>query len=35
MSVGAEIYRTDRDGEITVETDGRDVLVRTFIGGLR
>jgi len=30
-SIGAQIYRTDRDGEITVESDCRSVGVRTFI----
>jgi len=32
-AAGAAIYRTDRDGEITVTTDGRDVRVTTFAGG--
>ena len=31
-SIGARIYRTDRDGQITVDTDCRDVSVRTFNG---
>ena len=31
-SAGARIYRTDLDGEITVETDGHHVAVRTFTG---
>lgn len=31
-AIGARIYRTDRDGEITVETDGEHVRVRTFTG---
>ncbi len=29
-AIGARVLRTDRHGEITVETDGRDVRVRTF-----
>jgi competence protein ComEC len=29
---GVRVYRTDRDGEITLETDGRTVSVRTFTG---
>jgi competence protein ComEC len=32
-SVGATVYRTDLHGQITVETDGREVRVRTFLGG--
>ncbi|MGE0393910.1 MAG: DNA internalization-related competence protein ComEC/Rec2 [Vicinamibacterales bacterium] len=28
--VGAHVFRTDREGEVTIETDGRDVTVRTF-----
>jgi len=31
--IGAQIYRTDRDGEVTVDTDGQHVVVRTFTGG--
>ena len=31
-SIGARIYRTDRDGQITVDTDCREVMVRTFNG---
>ena len=34
-SVGAEIYRTDLDGEVTFDTDGKEFSVRTFVGGLR
>ena len=34
-AVGAQIYRTDRDGEITVDTDGQHVVVRTFTGEKR
>ena len=34
-SVGAEIYRTDLDGQVTVDTDGRKVSVSTFAGGAR
>jgi competence protein ComEC len=32
-AAGAAIYRTDRDGEITVTTDGHNVRVTTFAGG--
>jgi competence protein ComEC len=31
-SAGARIYRTDRDGEITLDTDGQHVFVKTFTG---
>ncbi len=31
-SIGTTVYRTDRDGQITLETDGREVRVRTFAG---
>ena len=31
-SSGARVYRTDLDGQITLETDGRAVSVRTFEG---
>jgi competence protein ComEC len=34
-AAGAAIYRTDRDGEITVDTDGQHVFVRTFTGEKR
>ncbi len=29
--VGSQCYRTDRHGAVTVESDGRDVKVRTFL----
>ena len=32
QSIGARIYRTDRDGEITLQTDGHTVRVTTFTG---
>jgi competence protein ComEC len=31
QAIGARIYRTDLDGEITVDTDGKDVKVSTFV----
>ena len=31
-AVGAEMFRTDRDGAVTVDTDGRSIDVRTFTG---
>ena len=31
-SVGADIYRTDLHGQISLETDGVNVHVRTFVG---
>ena len=31
-SVGAEIFRTDLDGQVAVTTDGRHVSVNTFVG---
>jgi competence protein ComEC len=34
-AIGARIYRTDLDGEITVDTDGEHVVVRTFTGEKR
>ena len=33
--VGATVYRTDRDGQITIETDGGRVQVHTYVGGLQ
>jgi competence protein ComEC len=33
IAIGAAVYRTDRDGEITVDTDGQHVFVTTFTGG--
>jgi competence protein ComEC len=32
-SVGARVYRTDLDGQITLETDGERVRVRTYMEG--
>jgi competence protein ComEC len=29
---GAEIFRTDQDGAVTIDTDGKTVDVRTFTG---
>jgi competence protein ComEC len=34
-AIGADVYRTDRDGQITLESDGRGVSVRTFTGEKR
>jgi competence protein ComEC len=31
-AIGAAIYRTDLHGQITLEIDGEQVLVRTFVG---
>jgi competence protein ComEC len=30
--VGAEIFRTDRDGAVMVDTDGKSIQVHTFVG---
>jgi competence protein ComEC len=30
---GIQVYRTDRDGAVTVDTDGASVAVRTFVSG--
>ena len=34
-AVGARVYRTDRDGQIAVATDGREVEIRTYMGTRR
>jgi competence protein ComEC len=31
-AIGAEIFRTDRDGAVTVDSDGYSIDVRTFTG---
>ena len=31
-AVGAHVYRTDRDGQITLETNGRDLSIQTYTG---
>jgi competence protein ComEC len=30
-SIGATVYRTDRDGQITIDTDGTQISARTFV----
>jgi competence protein ComEC len=30
-AIGATVYRTDRDGQITLETDGHQFSVRTYV----
>ena len=32
-AIGSAIYRTDLHGQITVETDGQSVRVKTYVGG--
>src|SRR5262249_7768606 len=32
QDAGAEVFRTDEDGAVTIDTDGRSVDVRTFTG---
>jgi competence protein ComEC len=34
-AAGVRVLRTDLEGQITIETDGREVRVRTFVGGVR
>ena len=33
--IGAEIFRTDRDGAVAIETDGHSVDLHTFVGQRR
>jgi competence protein ComEC len=30
-AAGATVFRTDRDGQITIETNGHDVWTRTYV----
>jgi competence protein ComEC len=32
QDAGAEVFRTDRDGAVTIETDGKSVEVHSFLG---
>ena len=34
-AAGARIYRTDRDGQITLDTDGRGVSIRTYVAATK
>ena len=34
-SIGATIYRTDLHGQVSLDTDGAQVRVRTYVGGAR
>jgi competence protein ComEC len=34
-AVGATVFRTDRDGQITLETNGHQLSVRTYVRGFR
>ena len=31
-AIGAAVYRTDEHGAITLDTDGRSLVIRTFTG---
>jgi len=31
-AIGAEVFRTDRDGAVTVDSDGYSIDVHTFAG---
>jgi competence protein ComEC len=32
-AISARVYRTDRDGQITISTDGNGISIHTFVGG--